>query len=315
MRWYARLLVGLAAGVLLLCDVSSGPALAAAQPPLGYERWTDPNAESGVDFGLTPAQVFQKYAASFAPGNVPQTHKRKDKRLIDIEIRADGSGLANYVYDVVWVEDAGTFKLESWFVPGLTESELKTLPQLASQGIAVLDVERYPDGNSWRYSVILQRNAGRFGWQVLTDASYAQVQTTAERNGLRILDLDYVTHGPNTCPPPNPTPGQACQTATFDAILVADSGSNAVETDLHFNMSAAQISQKYAQGYQLVDHEGPAASPYMATVWVKPGLPFMLYPALTQSEVIFQQGHHGRVIDLERPGGESKAPYSIVNLP
>jgi hypothetical protein len=314
MRAYARIVGGLVIIAVMLGSLPSSAAWAAAQPPIGYERWTNPNAEAGVDFGLTATQVFQKYAASFAFGGIPQKHPRKDKRLIDIEVRRDGSGLANSVYDVAWVKDEGAFSLESWFVPGRTEAEVKDLQQLASHGIVMVDIERYLDNNTWRFSAILQRNTGKFGWQALTNVSHEQVQQTASRNGLRLLDLDYVAVGPLSCQP-NPVPGQACNPATFDALLVANSGSNAVETDLHFNMTAAQIAQKHAQGYQVMDHEGSAAVPYMATVWVKPGLPFTIFPSLTENDVIFHHNRHGRVIDLERPPGTTPAPYSIIILP
>jgi hypothetical protein len=297
----SRILVG----ALITTGVLGGspairPALATAQPPIGYERWTNPDAVSGVDFGMTQGQVFQKYADQLVIG-LPAPAPAKDTRLIDIEIHADGSGLANYVYDVVWVKNEGDFTLESWFVPGLTETELHTFPQLAPQGIVVLDVERYPEGNEWRFSVIVQRNAGEFGWEVLTDASLEQVLDTADRQGLRVLDLDFANSGLLSCPT---IEGQACLEATFDAILVANSGSNAIETKLWLNMTPEQIAVKQAQGDQVIDREGAV------TVWVKPGLPFDLDDNLSQNEVIFEHGHHGRVVDLE----QTSTSYSIVHL-
>lgn len=296
-------------GALITTGLISGgsairPVTAAAQSPMGYERWTNPNAISGVDFGLTATQVFQKYAASLHIA-MPAVHERKAKRLIDIEVRADDSGLANYVFDVVWVKDEGDFALESWFVPALTEAELKEFPQLAPHGIVVVDIERYPQGNEWRYAAIVQRNAGKFGWDVLTDASLDQVLDTAERRGLRVLDLDYAVAGPLDCPT---VQGQACSPATFDAILVANSGSNAIETRVWFDMTPAQIATKQAQGYQVIDWEGGLGNE--VTVWVKPGMPFELQSPLTEIEVNDETGHQGRVIDLEN----SPTPYSIVNI-
>jgi hypothetical protein len=179
------------------------------------------------------------------------------------------------------------------------------LPQLAPQGIVVLDLERYPEESEWRYSAIVQRNAGKFGWQVLTDVPLEEVLSTAERQGLRLLDLDYAVPGPLSCPT---VQGQACAEATFDAILVADSGSNAIETRLWFNMTPADIAAKQAQGLQVIDQEDGTAS--VATVWVKPGLPFDRHDNLSENEVIFEHGHHGRVVDLEHPS----TSYSIVNL-
>jgi hypothetical protein len=295
-RRLARSTSRLVVGALITTGLIGGsaamrPAQAAAQPPIGYERWTNPDADSGVDFGLTATQVFQQYADQLVIG-LPAPAPPKDTRLIDIEIRDDDDGgVANYVYDVVWVKDEGDFELESWFVPGLTEAELKLLPQLAPQGIVAADVERYPKGDEWRYSVILQRNAGKFGWEVLTDASLDEVLDTAERRGLRVLDLDYAVQAPLTCD--DVPQGQACFLATFDAILVANSGSNAIETRVWFNMTPADIATKQNQGYQVIDRESGA------TVWVKPGLSFELLDDLSQNEVIFEHGHHGRVVDLE----------------
>jgi hypothetical protein len=296
-------------GALITTGLLSGspairPALATLQSPIGYERWTNPDANSDVDFGLTTEQVFQKYAASLNLAGLQPTHAPKDKRLIDIEVRDDGSGLANYVYDVVWVKDEGEFRLDSWFVPGMKEDELLMLPELGPLGMVAVDLERFPVGGEWRYSVILQRNAGKFGWQILTDVPWEQVESTADHQGLRLLDLDYAVPGPDSCP----VQGQACSEATFDAILVANSGSNSIETKSWFNMTAADIAAKQAQGYQMIDREDAVA--LAATIWVKPGLPFDLHDNLSENEVIFEHGHHGRVVDLEH----TSTSYAIVNF-
>lgn len=98
------------------------------------------------------------------PADEPQ-FQQKDRRLIDIEVHSDGSGLANHVYDVVWVCNQGDFELESWLVPGLTETEVNQLT--STDSIAILDIERYPEGQEWRFSAIVQRNAGKFAWDVM----------------------------------------------------------------------------------------------------------------------------------------------------
>jgi hypothetical protein len=269
------------------------PVLAASQPPIGFERWTVPEAKSGVAFGLTAAQVFQQYAQPMvAPGLTP-TYGTKDKRLIDVEVRADPPGVANYVYDVVWVKVEDHFDLESWFVPKLSEAELHMLPQLAPQGIVAVDIERYPEGGEWIYAAILERNAEKVGWDVVTDASLDDVLDTAERRGMRVLDLDYAIPGPLDCT----IPGQACAPATFDAILVANSGSNAIETKVWLDMSPAQIADKQDQGFQMIDREDEGDS--VVTVWVKAGMPFEILDDLSDNEVLFEHNHHGRVVDLE----------------
>jgi hypothetical protein len=294
---------------MMMSSPFSPRALAASQPPIGYERWTHTNADAGVDFGLTAGQVFQKYAAQFFLGT-PAEHMQKDKRLIDIEVRPASGGLADYVYDVIWVKNEGALKLESWFVPGLTADELHQLPQLASGGIVVLDVERYPQEKEWRYSVILQRNAGKFGFDILTNASWDTIEQAKNRNGLRVLDLDYALEtSVASCPSPSLPSGQACAPSKFDAILVANTGSNQITTAVHFNMAEAQIIDKATQGYQIIDHEGLSLG--KATVWVKPGEPFNLIPGLSENEVTFENNHHGRVVDLEQPADTS----TILQLP
>jgi hypothetical protein len=310
----SRMLVGaLITTGLIGGSAAIRPAFAATQPPIGYERWTVPDANSGVDYGQTVKQVFQKYAQPMvAPGLTP-SYGTKEKRLIDIEVRAKDAGnpdsdmldLGDYVFDVVWVKVEGHFELESWFVPGLTEAELMLLPQLASQGIVAVDVERYPQGNQWRYAAILQRNAEKVGWEVLTAESLDEVLDTEDRRGMRVLDLDYANPGPLDCPT---VPGQACALATFDAILVGNLGSHAVDTDVHANMSPAVIDQKEAQGFQLIDREDGGESE--VTVWVKAGQPFEVLDDLSDNEVNFEHDHHGRVIDLE---GTPNA-FSIVRF-
>ncbi len=119
------------------------------------------------------------------------------------------------------------------------------------------------------------------------------------------MDLDFANSGTLSCPS---IEGQACLEATFDAILVANSGSNFIETRLWFNMSPADIAATQAQGYQMIDREDEVAA--SASVWVKPGLPFDHPDNLSENEVIFEHGHHGRVVDLEH----MSTSYSIVNL-
>jgi hypothetical protein len=158
-----------AASTVVLVMFSAGSAQ--AQQPLGFERFTVADVATGVDFGLTELEVFEKYAAELPLVGNPNRpiHGQKDKRLIDIEIRPDGSGLAVYVYDVVWVQNTGSFQLDSWFLPDLTEQEVKSLERL--RGGVILDIERYPRGSSWRYSVILQRNTDDTPWKLLLDVS------------------------------------------------------------------------------------------------------------------------------------------------
>src|SRR5690606_8506338 len=50
----AQILVGVVMSVGVIAGGgASFPALAAVQPPIGFERWTDPDVGSGIDFGLT----------------------------------------------------------------------------------------------------------------------------------------------------------------------------------------------------------------------------------------------------------------------
>ena len=53
--------------------------VAQAQKPLGFERFTVADVATGVDFGLTELEVFEKYAArccSSGAAIVPSTGKR-----------------------------------------------------------------------------------------------------------------------------------------------------------------------------------------------------------------------------------------------
>jgi hypothetical protein len=303
----AQILVGAVMSVGLIAGSgANSPALAAVQPPIGFERWTDPDVGSGIDFGLTAEQVFQNYAASLPLGGIPQTYPQKEERLIDIEIRAVGSGLAYYVYDVVWVKNTGDFKLDSWFLPGLTEADLKLLPGLAQQGAVAVDVERYPEGNQWRYSVILQQNDGHLDWDILTDASLQQVLDAAGHwDEMRILDLDFARPGPLNCQTDR---GQACSPATFDAILVANSGAKAIKWNVWFNLTPEQLAAQEARGWRVVDWENPGDTP--TTIVVKARGSYEIINDLDKPEAIFEHGHHGRVVDLE--GGPET--FSIVRF-
>ena len=122
-------------------------------------------------------------------------HGQKDKRLIDIEIRPDGSGLGVYVYDVVWVQNTGSFQLDSWFLPDLNEQQVKSLENL--HGAVILDIERYPRGSSWRYSVILQRNTDNTPWKLLLDTSIHSLVEAMNPPGpppyFRPVDIDVTT--------------------------------------------------------------------------------------------------------------------------
>lgn len=297
--------------VTLVC-LGAGATPAAAQSPIGFERWTAASAaESGVDFGLTALEVYQQYAAQLpAPGLPPPPHGQKDKRLIDIEIRPDGSGLANYVYDVVWIANVGDFKLDSWLITGLKEHEVKWLEGF--DDAVILDIERYPNGGTWLFSVILQRNPAKTPWQVLTSQRLEDVMTAVARTGSRLVDID-----PNgsLCTPRTPR-GQACGSVLIDAVLVGNPG-NQVPT-ANALMLKPDLYDALSGDFQLVDHEAVGYGYYL-TIWVTSGLAYEDSYDQTESDVLFQHSVLGRVVDLEGevvdlPGTATDISYYTVHL-
>lgn len=321
-----RLLTAIALGVALLASAALVPAASPAdaapdpQKPLGFERWEDPGAScsgksSGVDFNLTPASIVAEYAALMTIGlSVDKpAYKQKDRRLIDIEVHSDGSGLQNNVYDIVWVCNQGDFELTSWLVPGLTEQEVLQLDAL--EDVVIADLERYSHGTGFRFSAIVQRNSGKFATQVLLDTSDAVVQATQRRMGGRVLDIDYhswaCTDGGSDDFP------QACP-ATRDAVIVENVGTNYVPTlDL---VTGSQISNTFPpSGYQITDFEGNVDSPALSN-WVSSGNPFVTEESTSTNVITHSHAHQGRIIDLEvdmvpDPNGLGSDPhYSAVNL-
>lgn len=298
-----------AAGLASATTMPAAPAAAGGtQPPIGFERWEDPGGScggaTGVDFNLGLADIYQQYAAQMViglPADEPR-FQQKDRRLIDIEVHADGGGLANYVYDVVWVCNAGGFALDSWLVPALTEDDLDQLDEI--DDVVILDIERYPEGQEWRYSAIVQRNSGGFDWEVLVGTTPAGIQAAVRRTAGRVVDVDVVAH----CPP-GTLPGQACE-GLRDAVVVANTGANFVQTVDVF--TGFPSSSPPAQ-FQLTDLEAGL------TNWVTPGNPFEVVDSATTADVVHSHGHDGRVVDLEviahptRPVGATYT-YRTVNL-
>lgn len=298
-----------AAGLASVTTMPAAPAAAGgAQQPVGFERWTDPGGScggaTGVDFNLGLAEIYQQYAAQMViglPADEPR-FQQKDRRLIDIEIHGDGSGLAEYVYDVVWVCNDGGFALDSWLVPGLTEADLDQLDEF--DDIVILDIERYPDGAGWRYSAIVQRNSGEFDWEVLVGTTPADIQAAVRRTGGRVVDVDVVPY----CSPRTPR-GQACE-GLRDAVVVENTGANHVDT---VDVFVGFPSSSPPAQFQLTDLETGL------TNWMTPGNPFEVVESATMADVVHSHGHVGRVVDLEvvahptRPVGATYT-YRTVNL-
>jgi hypothetical protein len=281
--------VASAASTVALLMFAAGAAQ--AQQPLGFERFTVADVATGVDFGLTELEVFEKYAAELPLLGNPNRpiHGQKDKRLIDIEIRPDGSGLAVYVYDVVWVENTGSFQLDSWFLPDLTEQEVKSLERL--QGAVILDIERYPRGSSWRYSVILQRNTDDTPWKLLLDVSIHTIVEEMIPPGpppyFRPVDIDVTT---------------AKDENIFDAVLIQRVGVNNVVYVAPLVLQA-DVSAEFDNGiHQLVDQELVGGSGFFGTymnIFIDSGLSFTTGYELTQQQVEANHVSIGRVVDLE----------------
>jgi len=278
-----------AAATVVLLMFSAGAAQ--AQQPLGFERFTVSDVATGVDFGLTELEVFEKYAAELPLLGNPNRpiHGQKDKRLIDIEIRPDGSGLAVYVYDVVWVQNTGSFQLDSWFLPDLTEQEVKSLERL--QGAVILDIERYPRGSSWRYSVILQRNTDDTPWKLLLDVSMHTIVEEMIPPGpppyFRPVDIDVTTVKDENI---------------FDAVLIQRVGVNNVVYVAPLVLQPDVYAAFQVANHQLVDQELVGGSGFFGTymdIFIDSGLAFTVGYELTQQQVEADHVSVGRVVDLE----------------
>jgi hypothetical protein len=66
-----------AASTVVLVMFSAGSAQ--AQQPLGFERFTVADVATGVDFGLTELEVFEKYAAA---GRRDSRHRALPARVV-----------------------------------------------------------------------------------------------------------------------------------------------------------------------------------------------------------------------------------------
>jgi hypothetical protein len=274
-----------------MCSAGVGQA----QQPLGFERFTVADVATGVDFGLTELEVFEKYAAelSLVGGPNRPLHGQKDKRLIDIEIRPDGSGLAVYVYDVVWVQNTGSFQLDSWFLPDLNEQQVKSLENL--QGAVILDIERYPRDSSWRYSVILQRNTDNTPWKLLLDTSIHSLVEAMNPPGpppyFRPVDIDVTT-----------VTVKDKDKQIFDAVLIQRVGVNNVVYAAPLLLHAEHWEMFNNGIHQLVDQELAGGTGPLGTyldIFIDSGLSFTVFYELTQQQVEDAHFDVGRVVDLE----------------
>ena len=275
--------------------LSVGTAFA-EQPPIGFERWEKPpsgpfgEAASGVEFGLKPSDIYKKYAAQLLiglPGTGPH-HEQKDRRLIDIEIRSDGTGVGNYVYDIVWVRNEGDFELDSWFLHGLTADEVKLLEEF--DDVIILDIERLPHEQEWRYSIILERNSGKFDWKVLLGVDLSTA-SQALHGDWRVVDVDRY----QACSRRRPHPRRQACPPELDVVMVENTGTNFVNSfDLFEALPPVEVG-----GFQLVDLEAGEDFVSHLTNWISPGSEFVTNLSFTADEVIFGHNHRGRVIDLE----------------
>jgi len=290
-----RSLIAAASTAVLLV---SSAGVAQAQKPLGFERFTVADVATGVDFGLTELEVFEKYAAELPLVGSPNRpiHGQKDKRLIDIEVRPDGSGLAVYVYDVVWVQNTGSFQLDSWFLPDLNEQQVKSLESL--QGVVILDIERYPRGKSWRYSVILQRNTDNTPWKLLLHTSTHSILEAMIPPGpppyFRPVDIDVTA-----------VTGAGFEDI-YDAVLIQRLGVNNVVYVAPLLLQPQVYDAFNNANHQLVDQEilgGGLGSfgldGYYMDIFIDSGLSFTAGFELTQQQVEDAHVHVGRVVDLE----------------
>jgi hypothetical protein len=222
-----------------------------AQPPIGFERWTTPPS-SGIVFGYNFADLFTLYSnpaqaiddTLFAPG-IPRVIR--SKRVIDIEVRNISSPLAHNVVDAVWVENTGIFQMDSWLINRMTKQQLQQWTRY--RGYVMVDIERYVRGNQYYYAGILQRNPHGVEWHILFDETIDTINLLAAVSNMRVLDIDFV----GTQCGRNTPPGQACVEPLYNAILVENTGNNAIPWHLEddWNYSGHAVPS----GYQLIDRE------------------------------------------------------------
>ena len=284
-----RSLIAAASTAVLLV---SSAGVAQAQKPLGFERFTVADVATGVDFGLTELEVFEKYAAELPLVGSPNRpiHGQKDKRLIDIEVRPDGSGLAVYVYDVVWVQNTGSFQLDSGSCPTST---------------AAGEVAGEPAGHrDPRHRAV----SARLVMAILGDPAAQHRQ-----HALKLL-LDTSIHSlVEAMNPPGPPPyfrpvDIDVTTVTvkdkqiFDAVLIQRVGVNNVVYAAPLLLHAEHWEMFNNGIHQLVDQElagGIGALGTYLDIFIDSGLSFTVFYDLTQQQVEDAHFDVGRVVDLE----------------
>ena len=271
----------------------------ASGKPLGYERFTDLNVETGVFTELTPSEVYDQYARQLTLG--PGLGKGvRDKRLIDVETHHDDDG--KLTLSGIWIENAGEHQLESWLVLDVRYGDLANYHELWKE-IIPLDIERYDNKKGdLRYAIIFQRNTHQSHWYFKPDMSEAQLWF--DFPAYRWVDIDrYWSIGDDN--------GQAVVAKdTFDAIMVEQSGMNFVPTQwvlLNNSPDATsvdglpyQLTYWKAGGWQAVDLIDTTA------LVVHSGRDFAVGGSQTSMEASLNPWLYGRAVDLE--GGPSGFP-------
>jgi hypothetical protein len=163
-----------------------GATLLFADEPMyfGYERWNNEKVESGTAFALKPAEIYGIYADQWTMFGTPIPSC--GYRLIDIE-PADSLGKK---FNIVWIKNEGNYKAKSYFVHNLTEAEVHAIAKIDE--LSILDIESYEEG--WglprKYAVILRANPLGFKTEILTGATYSELQEYLAMYNRRPVDID-----------------------------------------------------------------------------------------------------------------------------
>ena len=202
----------------VVCIVATSSAAAALDKPLGYERFTTLNVNSGIFTELAPSEVYAEFAQPLSIG-LPVENPVRNKRLYDIETHRDESG--KLTLSGAWIENKGDFEHDSWLVLNLTYGDLLLFAEFFWEDLIPLDVERYDNRNgNLRFAVIFQRNIYKADWLWKIDMTEEQIRF--DEGNYRVVDFDrYSKTGSDN--------GEFIFSSTrYDAIMVANSGPNYV---------------------------------------------------------------------------------------
>ena len=231
-----------------------------AARPLGFERHALYGVDSAAFADISADELFASYTKVFSLVSYGSTDH--GRRLIDIEVHSDQEARRadQLRFSGVWVENVGTFKLDSWLQLGASAADLDEMATLLGDQFIPLDIERYEDERGTKYAVIWQRNRNESKWRWKLDVTY-EILTGEEQEGFRIVDFDHFI-----------AESEDDLFHRFDAITVENSGDEFVQSKLIIQYPSAISFDGTAPAsanwltidpsYQIVDIENVNWDPY-----------------------------------------------------